>query len=301
MNKLLVNVLLIMLFPLIAIAEITPNDVAEKMKAGDTQTAELFTQQILKEHPNSAKAHYYMGQILAIEGKYKRSYQELKEAANLDRSLSFASSPDRFRIEMDKVKVNLGDAPAPAISSQQDSSSHWGLILFILIAGGMICWFFIRKKPESDEAKENPYKPTPSPSSPSGAQANYQSPLKEAATNSPIMSSTYRPTYAPSYPQPHVVNNYNSSNDGLVTGMLLGSMLSDHGHTNTVIDRETIVERNTTNNIVERDSFDSGSNYSPSKSSFDSGSDSSSSFDSGSSSFDSGGSSFDSGSSDSSW
>lgn len=317
MNKLLVATLPLILFPAIAFAEITPNDVVEKMKIGDVKTAEMLTKQILKDHPDNAKAHYYMGQILATEGEYKAAYSELKKSASLDKSLSFASSPEEFRTKMDKVEMNLGKVDAPEISNKE-KSSHWFLKLLLwLDLGGLVYWIWsCRPKDEPEtapEEKPKPYTPNPAANHPA-----YASTAPEASAR-PTSQQAYRPAnngyYQPSYVapvSPHVVNNYNSSgNGGLVEGLILGSMMSNHGGNNTVIDRQTTIERDTgANNSAQNNSFDPGLNDkstdtdfgtgsdSSSKNDFDSGSDNSSSFYSGSSGFDSGGSSFDSGSND---
>lgn len=319
MNKLMAATLAVIFIPAIAFAEITSNDVVEKMKIGDVKTAEVLTKQILKDYPDSAKAHYYMGQILATEGEYKGAYSELKKSASLDKSLSFASSPEEFRTKMDKVEMNLGKVEAPEISNKEESS-HWFLKLLVWLGfGGLVYWIWScrpKDEPETEpKATPRPYTPNPAANHPA-----YASTAPEASAR-PTSQQSYRPApasngyHAPSYTAsiaPHVVNNYNSGgNEGLIEGMILGSMMSNHGGNNTVIDRQTIIERDTTNNVVKDNSSDAGSNNTSnvvdfdsgsdsSKSDFDSGSDSSSSFDSGdsgSSSFDSGGSSFDSGSS----
>lgn len=263
MNKLLCATLSAIMLPTIAMAEITPNDIAEKMKVGDVLSAEFLTKQLIKEHPDSAKAHYYMGQILATEGDYKGGYSELKKSAELDKSLSFASSPDKFRQEMDKVKVNLGRAEAPAISNTKDEGWGWFTWLLLLsFTGGAIWFFFFR-----DEKDEPTSHPAYTPSHP--------------AHTPTTQTTTYTPTA--SYPLPHVVNNYNTGNDGLVEGMLIGSMMANH----TIIERESPLP-----------SFDAAPSVN-NDNSFDAGSDKTSNdFDTGSSSFDSGDSGFDSGSGD---
>lgn len=309
MNKLLIaTTLSVILLPAIAFAEITYGDVTEKMKAGDVKTAEMFTKQILKDHPGDAKAHYYMGQILGTEGDYKGSYKELKKAADLDKSLGFASNPARFRDEMDRIEVNLGKAPAPEISSQKESGFGWGTLFMLLSAGGLVYWY-VRSKPKPETKKaEQPYRNDPAANHPSYARSEPRNTNQAASPSRPTNYAPSQAAYAsPAYTAPHVVNNYNSGNDGLVEGMLLGSMLSGHSNNNTIIDRETIIDRSATNTVIQDNDFDSGSKNSPidtdfddgakSSTDFDSGSDNSSSFDSGSSSFDSGSSSFDSGSS----
>lgn len=303
MNKLLIAAIAAIMLPSVALAEVTFQDVTDKMKVGDIRTAEMLTKQILKDKPDSAKAHYYMGQILIAESDYKGARSELKKAVQLDKSLSFAASPDKFRENMDKVEVNLGRTEAPPISNHEESGFGWGKTILFLGLGSLIYLLFKRRKvtPASIYAE-----PKSQPSHPGANHPAY------ASTSDRGMQNPYRPSprpssYAPAQAAP-VVNNYNSGNNGLVDGMILGSMMSGHGNnTNTIIERERVVEREAPakGNDFDSDSssnssggtFDSGDDSSSRSSGFDSGSDNSSSFDSGGSSFDSGGSSFDSGSS----
>lgn len=284
MNKLLITTLSLILLPVLAFAEVTFNDVTDKMKTGDVRTADMLTKQMLKDHPDSAKAHYYMGQILSNEGEFRAARSELKKAAELDKSLSFAASPDKFRQAMDKVEMNLGRAETPKISSHDEGASGWWIFLCMLGVGGLLYWLF---RSDSGTVTSSSSGPIPRPSSPSSLRPGHVNYAASRPVSRPVQSS-----YAP--PSPQVVNNNNSSNNGLMEGIILGSMMSDRGGERTIVERERIVERD---EPASR-SFDSG--RSDSGSSFDSGSSSgfdsgSSSFDSGSSSFDSGGSSFDSG------
>lgn len=318
MNKILIVALSIAMFPMIALAEITPADVAAKMQAGDVQTAETFTREIIKNHPKSAKAHYYLGQILAQQGKYKPAYAELNEAADLDKTLTFAANPERFRQEMDKVKVNLGRAEAPPVSDVKDTGWGWFTWLLILSGFGGAIWFFFFKKPEEKAQQKEPARNHPSYAS-NGLGNDYRSNRSQGS------QQTYRPAASAPVQQqalspsaPHVVNSYGGgSNDGLMTGLILGEMMSGGHRNESVTNNTTVIERETTNNnSAPSNNFDAGSSVSNTDSSFDAGSNdnsksdfdsgSSDSFDSGSddsSSFDSGSSSFDSGSGggDSSW
>ena len=293
MNKLLIAAIAAIMLPSIAFADVTFQDVTDKMKAGDVRTAEMLTKQIIKDKPDSAKAHYYMGQILIAESDYKGARSELKKAAELDKSLSFAASPDKFRENMDKVQMNLGKAEAPPISTHEDSGWPWGKLFLLLGLGGVAYWWF--KRPTvvttSMYAEQKPHPGANHPAYASTSDRGMQNPYCPAARPS---------SYAPVQPAP-VVNNYNSGSNGLVDGMILGSMMSGHGNTttNTIIEREAPAKGNDSysgsSSSSNDSSFDSGDDNR--SGGFDSGSDNSSSFDSGGSSFDSGGSSFDSGSS----
>lgn len=138
MKKLLVMIAF-SLFSAAAFAAPSPQDVVTQMEAGNVNAAEVMTKEILKENPNSAKAHYYMGQILSREGKYQEAYDELNKAASLDKSLSFASNDRKFQSEMRKVEVNIGKAEAPAVSSE----THIGRLIATILAIFAGIWIMV--------------------------------------------------------------------------------------------------------------------------------------------------------------
>lgn len=134
MNQIIKLVLVsLFLFPVLALSEPTSKDITNEMEKGNTKLAEELTRDVIHNHPESAKAHYYLGQILTKEGKYQEAYNELNKAANLDKSLSFASSDAKFRQEMRKVEINIGKIDAPNASNE----THLGKYMIVLF--GLIC------------------------------------------------------------------------------------------------------------------------------------------------------------------
>jgi hypothetical protein len=133
-------VVILSLFPSLAWAIPSPKDVADQMASGNTAKAEALTREILKERPNSPKAHYYLGQILTKEGKYQEAYGELGRAAEMDKSLSFASSDVRFRNEMRKVEINLGKVEAPKANNERHLGRAVAVTLAIFLAAGGLIW-----------------------------------------------------------------------------------------------------------------------------------------------------------------
>lgn len=139
----------------------TPKDIEQAVNAGEYRQAETMLREVIKEKPQSAKAQYELGEVLAREGRNIEARAALQEAQRLDPSLKFASSPQRFNDLLNKIPktdslsstapgASLGgpaakpapthntapvvsqSAPAPASSG---SSFPWG---YILIAGGVL-------------------------------------------------------------------------------------------------------------------------------------------------------------------
>lgn len=139
----------------------TPKDIEQAVNAGEYRQAETLLREVIKEKPQSAKAQYELGEVLAREGRNVEARSALQEAQRLDPSLKFASSPQRFNELLNKIPktdslsstapgASLGGpAPkpaqthnTPAVVSQSapapanpGSSFPW---FYILIAGGVL-------------------------------------------------------------------------------------------------------------------------------------------------------------------
>ena len=96
----------------VAWAAPTPKDITAAVNAGNLPQAEMMLREVLKEHPNSAKAFYELGEVLAREGHNAEARQSLLRAEQIDPSLGFASSPAKFRELMDKLPATE-TRPAP--------------------------------------------------------------------------------------------------------------------------------------------------------------------------------------------
>ena len=76
--------------------DVTVHQVYEAVQAGRLEQAETMMVQVLRDHPNSAKAHYVAAEVYAKEGRMGTARGELARAEQLDPSLSFAK-PEAVR------------------------------------------------------------------------------------------------------------------------------------------------------------------------------------------------------------
>ena len=234
--------------------------------------AEQGLEVILQAHPTSAKAFYSMAQAQAGLGHLDKAQFALNKARGLDPTLKFASE--------DNVKaLEQAITPQAAKIEAVETSHFWrNLFLFLVVCGSVVGFAYmwsLRKKPEDDKPYGGhvPPKPIPTPPEDSPSDKAYMAEhnLIDAVTEAPVPKKRGRPAkatptpaptaytpaprgttsgyvpanehYAPQ-PQPVIVNN-NSGSD-MLTGVMIGSMMSNnhHDHT-TVIEREVIVERPT--------------------------------------------------------
>jgi hypothetical protein len=133
----------------------TPKEIAASVQSGQFDRAETQLREVLKAKPDSAKAHYELGQVLARQGRYIEAEQALNEARRLEPSLKFATSAQQFNELLGKVTAKtaapvqsapLQAAPAPArvappaptAAPRSESSTPWGLILLGLAGVALV-------------------------------------------------------------------------------------------------------------------------------------------------------------------
>jgi len=119
----------------LALALPSPKDITAAVEAGDLARAESLLHEVLKEKPNSAKAHYELGEVLARAKRYDEALAQLNQARAIDPALKFASSPEKFSQTVDKVSAaaaaaktaatgqTLNAAPTPVHSPAAPASS----------------------------------------------------------------------------------------------------------------------------------------------------------------------------------
>ncbi len=110
-----------------------------------------MTNDVLRDHPNSAKAHYVEAEILAKQGRPADARSELDRAEQLAPVLPFVSQTSvqelRGLIGSEGTRQLPGvTSIPPAIAPRaHESSFPWGLVLIVLI-GGAIVFAIIRER-----------------------------------------------------------------------------------------------------------------------------------------------------------
>lgn len=105
----------------LALALPAPHDIEKAVAAGNLAQAENMLREVLQEKPQSAKAHYELGQVLAKEARYAEALRSLERAKDIDPALKFAASPEKFHEVFNKVtalKASHNAAPALAVAPE---------------------------------------------------------------------------------------------------------------------------------------------------------------------------------------
>ena len=235
MRKLLV---LLSLVAISAFAEPSFQQVEGLIEHQQYSAAESGLEQIIQNHPTSAKAFYAMAQAQAGLGHLEKAQFALNKARGLDPELKFASASN---IE------SLEQAITPQVKKIEvvEESHFWrDFVYFALFCAfvvvAMFAWaVYQRKRDQDNETGLGASGTTPPSTPPSTPHGSYSS-----AMNAPISRATapsYTPSSAPVASAPvasHTTVVNNNSNDGFLTGMLVADMMNSH-HT----DHTTIIER----------------------------------------------------------
>ena len=223
-----------------ALALPSPKDIEAEMQAGNLAKAESMLREVIAEKPQSAKAHYELGQVLARQEHYAQAHQELLKAKDIDPTLKFASSPEKFNVLYDKVSqlqnktsnaqhsVATAQAPSPAPAQSTGINMNY---VWIGIAGLVALALIIRIM-----------RPAP-PTAANYAQTYPQTNPQTNANGSTVAQRGFGQQYAPGAPQqqpygPAPAGGMGSGMGGAVIGGLAGvaagyalskAMEGDHG------------------------------------------------------------------------
>jgi len=207
----------------LAMALPTPKDIEAAVNAGRLSQAETMLREVLQDKPNSARAHYELGEVLGRQAKYEDALAELQRAKSIDSTLKFASTPEKFQQTLDKVlaaataakqpaatapaqqAVAVAPAPAPAASGLNLNYVFLGIGVLVLVA------FLIRRNAQANQNAM--VYPAPA-SGPAGFGAQY-------APNGQGHSPGYGPGYAPGYGAP-MQGGMGSGVGGAVLGGVAG-------------------------------------------------------------------------------
>jgi tetratricopeptide (TPR) repeat protein len=109
--------LMLVFFASLALALPSPKDIESAVNAGNLSQAESMLRDVIQEKPQSAKAHYELGQVLARQARFADAQQAMSKAKAIDPSLKFATSPEKFNETLDKISLKAKESSNPQVSS----------------------------------------------------------------------------------------------------------------------------------------------------------------------------------------
>jgi len=135
--------------PVMAESDPTLDQVYQAARAGQLEQAQQMMQPVLRDHPNSAKAHYVEADLLAKQGQTGKAREELAVAQRLAPGLPFAradavqglrralDAPTGFARSNAGAVTRLDRVPSPT------GSIPWRVLLTI-VGGGLLAWLLMR-------------------------------------------------------------------------------------------------------------------------------------------------------------
>lgn len=122
-------------------ADPTIHQVYQAAEAGNYQAAQSMMNQVLRDHPNSAKAHFVEAELLAKEGRLANAQSELTTAERLEPGLPFAK-PAAVQELRARLALSHGGGRAGVSNSalQTGSSFPWGALMFV---AGLVAFIII--------------------------------------------------------------------------------------------------------------------------------------------------------------
>jgi hypothetical protein len=229
MQKLLLALILLVVTSVASAAD-SPKDVQALIAQGNYPAAEAALRQAVSEHPQSAKAHYILAEVLAHEGNIGEAKAEANKAAALDPATHF-TDPAKFQSFQQKLNQALAPAPvsrssstplrsvdAPAVGApaagvrdggRERGGFGFGSLLLIVVVVGVIAFIWSRRRAAQNNAFPGYGSvPPPAPGAPYGGPSGY-------------------PGYAPP-PSSGMGSTIAAGVGGLAAGVLLDEALRSH-------------------------------------------------------------------------
>jgi uncharacterized protein len=131
-------------------ADPTIDEVYQAARTGHLDQAQQLMNQVLRDHPNSAKAHYVEAEISARAGNIGRAREELATAQRLDPSGGFAKPEALAALQRELARGTASRGPtgyyttAPR-AEERRSSFPWPIVLLV-VAGVAIAWALLRRR-----------------------------------------------------------------------------------------------------------------------------------------------------------
>ena len=200
----------------LAFALPSPKDIEAAVSQGQLPQAESMLREVIQAKPQSAKAHYELGQVLLREHRAKEAHAELLAAKAMDPSLKFATSPQQFETILAQASAlpahtstasQAITSASPRTGSSSDSGFSLTYVWMGIAALGVIALFIRSRKPALASAPAT-----------YGAQTT-------AMNAGPGTAFGRNPAYAPSYPAagyPQAAPSSGSAMTGAVVGGLAG-------------------------------------------------------------------------------
>ena len=132
--------------PVLADNDPSVQQIYDEARAGHLDHAQQMIDQVLADHPRSARAHYVAAELAAREGKSGVARSELSQAELLDPGLTFAKPQ-----AVEALKAQLGERHATSAllvgaPQQAEHRFPWGPVLLLGALVLFVVWLVTRRR-----------------------------------------------------------------------------------------------------------------------------------------------------------
>ena len=140
--------------PTLADTDPSLSQVYEAVRTGHVEQAQKMMNQVLHDHPKSAKAHYVAAEVNAASGNFVQGRQELRLAQELAPGVPFAA-PESVRELQDKLSRTPSLHTPPA--RQTGAGFPWSVLVVVVIGvGGVLALVFMRRRAPTNNGYAQP-------------------------------------------------------------------------------------------------------------------------------------------------
>lgn len=133
-------------------ADPTIQQVYEQANAGHLAQAQQMMTTVLRDHPNSGKAHFVEAELLARQGRLSNAQNELASAERLEPGLPFAKPAAVQELKSllatgssRAVSNNASFAPTAAAADATHGGFSWNILIVALAAVALFAYFINRR------------------------------------------------------------------------------------------------------------------------------------------------------------
>jgi len=129
-------------------ADATPHQIYEAAQSGHMAEAQQMIDQVLRDHPQNAKAHFIAAELDTRIGDFAAARQQLTTAKQLDPTQSFTNANSLSALERQLTGIRPvvpGTGPLAVAPQVHRSSVPWGWIIVVAL-GAMVLWSMFRSR-----------------------------------------------------------------------------------------------------------------------------------------------------------
>jgi hypothetical protein len=136
--------------PVFADNDPTVQQIYDAAKAGNLTQAQTMVDQVLKDHPQSAKAHYIAAEIYYRQHNLNAARGELAKAEAIDPNDSFAkpAAVEELKSALASSGSSRSNAFAPTVIRERETRSSFPVVTILVLVGAIgLLWMVFRRRP----------------------------------------------------------------------------------------------------------------------------------------------------------